>query len=86
MKLLMWLALVVLVVFAVRKKGQKISFPTAQGGAEPAPPRPDPVQIEAEAMVCCDICQMYVPSSEAIRKGQKTYCCIAHAEQAVQAD
>ena len=77
MRLLFWLALIVLVIFALRKKGQAISRPDIPVSAQP------PEQNGAsESMVCCTRCQVYVPSSEAVVRENKVYCCAAHADQA----
>lgn len=77
MRLLFWLALVVLVIFAIRKKGQSLQKPDMPFSAQL------PEQSGAsETMVCCDRCQVYIPSSEAIMREKKVYCCAAHADQA----
>lgn len=77
MRLLMWLALAVLVIFAVRKKSQPPSTPRS-----PVSPQPPDLNGTGETMVCCELCQVYIPSSEAILRGKKVYCCAAHADQA----
>jgi uncharacterized protein len=76
MRLLMWLALAVLVIFALRKKSQTPSSPV-----NPLSPRqPDNNEI-GEAMLCCERCQIYFPASEAVQRGDKVYCSAAHANQ-----
>lgn len=77
MRLLMWLALVVLVIFALRKKSQPTSTPSG-----PLSPQPPDQRGIGEAMVCCERCQVYIPSSEAVLREKKVYCCAAHADQA----
>lgn len=79
MRLLMWLLLGVLVVFALRKKAQKLVNPAEQ--VPPAAAAQDVAAGNAEAMVCCEQCQLYIPASEAIFKERKAYCCAAHADQ-----
>lgn len=78
MRALMWLILAVLVVFALRKKTQR---PTSAVTPEQAAPNADR-NPQAEAMVCCERCQVYIPSSEAVMRGEKVFCCVAHADQA----
>jgi uncharacterized protein len=91
-RLLFWIALVILVVAAVRSK-LRAAIARAQGPAEgpsagpaqaeagndgTARPR---VQDESEAMACCAHCGIYFPSSEAVRAGGRDYCSPAHAHQ-----
>lgn len=82
MRFLMWLALGVLVIFALRKKAQSAFQPserqqqaTADTDARPAD------SVDAETMVCCERCQLYIPASEAVLKNDKVFCCAAHADQ-----
>lgn len=77
MRLLFWLALVVLVIFALRKKGQRLSQSEA-----PLSTKSSDQNGPSETMVCCERCQVYIPSSEAVHRGSKVYCCVAHADQA----
>jgi uncharacterized protein len=88
-RLLFWIALVILVVAAVRSK-LRAALARAQGPAEgpstgPAQasagngPVPRRVQDESEAMACCAHCGIYFPSSEAVRAGGRDYCSPAHA-------
>lgn len=88
MRLLMWLGLVVLVYFAVRK-----NFRANQT-------RPDDAQKEeawgdntfpqptgskrVEAMLNCAHCQVYFPASEAVMRKAKPYCCNEHADAATK--
>jgi hypothetical protein len=78
MRFLMWLALGVLVVFALRKKAQTLVNPSEQAPADVAPAD---AAGNAETMVCCERCQLYIPASEAVVKERKVYCCAAHADQ-----
>lgn len=83
MRALMWLLLAVLVIFALRKKNQSRSTPV-----NPAQMRPDAAgdmansTADIETMLCCERCQVYFPASEAVMRGEKVYCCTAHADQA----
>ncbi|MES2049761.1 MAG: PP0621 family protein [Pseudomonadota bacterium] len=77
MRLLMWLALAVLVIFALRKKSQTLSSPD-----NPSNVRPPANNDTGETMLCCERCQVYFPASEAVLRGEKVYCCAAHADQA----
>lgn len=76
MRLLMWLALAVLVIFALRKKNQ-----TSSSSVSPSNVRPSENHGTGETMLCCERCQVYFPASEAILRGEKVYCCAAHADQ-----
>lgn len=69
---LFWLALLVLVIFAIRSKIRKLN----QGaGAAVAKARD---QEQGEAMACCAHCHVYFPASEALRAGGLDYCSKAH--------
>jgi uncharacterized protein len=90
-RLLFWIALVILVVAAVRSK-LRAALARAQGPAEGPSTGPAQasagngtarrrVQDESEAMACCAHCGIYFPSSEAVRAGGRDYCSPAHAHQ-----
>jgi len=90
-RLLFWIALVILVVAAVRSK-LRAAIARAQGPAEGPSAGPAQaaagngaamrrVQDESEAMACCAHCGIYFPSSEAVRAGGRDYCSPAHAHQ-----
>ena len=76
MKLLLWLLLIVMVVLALRKKSrprqpdvtETVAMPVARSAAD------------AESMVCCAHCQVYLPASEAVMRAQRSYCSSAHAD------
>jgi uncharacterized protein len=68
---LFWIALLVLVVFAVRSKLRKLN----RGGGDAARARP---RVEGEAMACCAHCHVYFPASEAVQAGGLDYCSQAH--------
>ena len=81
MRILFWLVLFVVVILALKKKVQTVASPAREQQAAP-PPSAGNSSRDAEAMVCCAVCQVYIPASEAVRKGQQVYCCEEHAEQA----
>lgn len=69
---LFWIALVILVIFAVRSKIRKLN--KGQSGS----PRQAPALEKGEAMACCAHCHVYFPASEAVRTGGLDYCSQAH--------
>jgi len=88
-RLLFWIALIILVVMAVRNKLRGVLAPREPG------PQPEPqrgaqgrahaharMRDESERMSCCAQCGVYFPSSEAVGAGGREYCCAAHARQA----
>lgn len=90
-RLLFWIALIILVVMAVRNKLRGVLEPRQPGSQ--AGPGPGPmaggqarargrVRDESERMSCCAQCGLYFPSSEAVSAGGREYCCAAHAHQA----
>jgi uncharacterized protein len=84
-RLLFWIALVILVVMAVRSK-LRAALERAQGqGAGPAPAGTGAtawsrVEDKSEPMLCCARCGVYFPSSEAVRADGRDYCSPAHAQ------
>ena len=89
-RLLMWLALVFLVLFAVRSKLREMQFRNqpprrgpqdGQGGAAPsAPAQAAPRSSgEVETMVWCAHCGVYYPASETVQLNGLDYCSHAHA-------
>lgn len=75
MRFLFWFGLVVLVVLAIKKKLQT---------AKPDAPMQHKKEGNSatETMVCCARCQIYLPASEAVYRGQTVYCCNEHADLA----
>ena len=71
-KLLFWIALIVLVVLAVRSKVRTMS-----GQGQPGPAQRSALD-EGEAMRCCAHCHVYFPASEAVRADGLDYCSPAH--------
>lgn len=89
-RLLFWIALIILVVMAVRNKLRGVLEPRPPG-AQAGGPQPGAqagakararVRDESERMSCCAQCGLYFPSSEAVGAGGREYCCAAHAHQA----
>ncbi|MGO4475427.1 PP0621 family protein [Massilia sp. 2TAF26] len=88
-RLLFWIALIILVVMAVRSKlraavAARTDQPQPGQGpdmsAAGAPVRP---QVEdSERMTSCAQCGIYFPASESVREGGRDYCSQAHARQA----
>lgn len=74
MRLLFWLALAVLVVFAIRSK---VRAAAARAQAEAPQPRAR-AEIAAESMTTCAHCGLHFPASEAIRADGLDYCSPAH--------
>lgn len=95
-RLLFWIALVILVVMAVRSK-LRAAMARAQGqapqGRGPAQPAGaagagsggagtwQRVEDRSEPMACCAQCGIYFPASEAVRVGGRDFCSTAHAHQ-----
>jgi len=77
MRLLFWFALFVLVVMAIRKKVQPVSRSPQEPVVEQ---NPFAKTDEVESMVCCVHCQVYLPASDAIYRGEHAYCSTAHAD------
>jgi uncharacterized protein len=78
MRLLFWVALIVLVVMAVRSKLRSLTpkqpGPAPRNGAG----RAASDQPEAEAMTRCAHCGVYFPASESVRADGLDYCSPAH--------
>ena len=69
-KLLFWIALIVLVVLAVRSKVRGLTRHEPEAG---------PASLaDGEAMTCCAHCHVYFPVSEAVRADGQDYCSPAH--------
>ena len=81
MKIFVWLLLIVLIVFAIRKNmrassnNNKKNFSQMNQSSAPA-------EKPSEVMVCCANCQVYIPASEAIVIDNVSYCSIEHAQKA----
>ncbi|OON60612.1 hypothetical protein B0920_16695 [Massilia sp. KIM] len=73
-RILFWIALIALVVFAVRSKLRAIQ----RRNTPPPPPRPPAQGGEIEAMAQCAHCGVYFPASEAVRADGLDYCSPGH--------
>ncbi len=89
-RLLFWIALIILVVWAVRSKVRAMMAPPAQGMGQGMGPDPRQgggdaryrrVPDETESMACCAECGLYFPASESVRVDGRDYCSPAHARQ-----
>jgi hypothetical protein len=83
-RLLFWIALIILVVMAVRSKLRAMAArgyqPDGQGGRPPpGAGRAAPRVAESERMSSCAHCGLYFPASEAVHEGGRDYCSQAHA-------
>jgi uncharacterized protein len=94
-RILFWLGLVFLVVFAIRTKlreaAQRSDALRRQRNPGPADSQPgssqaayqaraaDKAVMEAETMLCCAHCGVYYPASETVQLNGRDYCCTAHA-------
>ena len=82
-RVLFWLALALLVYFAIRSKlkqaqrRQQREFMKQQQQQQQQ--RATPPQVQSEAMLCCAHCGVYFPASENVPAGGRDYCSPAHA-------
>jgi uncharacterized protein len=72
-RVLFWIALLILVIFAVRSKLRKFN-----GAPDSDAPERQRTLEQGEAMACCAHCHVYFPASEALRSGDLDYCSPAH--------
>jgi uncharacterized protein len=95
-RLLFWIALVILVVAAIRSKLRAAMTRAQQGPAVNPASGPAPasaggntrawsrVEDQSETMLSCAHCGIYFPASEAVRADGRDYCGTAHAREAHQ--
>lgn len=80
-RVLFWLALVFLVLFAIRSKIRGMQQ-RARAQQQPSPFTP-PGRVQelpdAELMLCCAHCGVYYPASENVQAKGHDYCSHAHA-------
>ncbi|MGO4380493.1 PP0621 family protein [Pseudoduganella sp. RAF53_2] len=78
-RILFWLALVFLVMGAIRTK-----LRNASGNQQPSPRQPSapPRQADAEAMLRCAHCGVHYPASENVLYKGQDFCSLAHAQLA----
>lgn len=78
-RLLFWLALIFLVIAAIRSKLRKMSGPQP-GGPSPAAQQPRAAEPQqAEKMLQCAHCGVHFPASENVPANGRDYCSAAHA-------
>ncbi|MET3133741.1 uncharacterized protein AAKU55_004031 [Oxalobacteraceae bacterium GrIS 1.11] len=75
-RILFWLALVFLVLMAIRSKLRGAPGP---GPGAAAAPRRTATLPDAESMLCCAQCGVYYPASETVQARGREYCSQAHA-------
>ena len=80
-RVLFWLALVFLVLFAIRSKIRGMQQRVrAQQRPNPFTPPVRPQELpDAELMLCCAHCGVYYPASENVQAKGHDYCSHAHA-------
>ena len=80
-RVLFWLALVFLVLFAIRSKirGMQQRARAQQPPHPFAPPGRVQELPDAELMLCCAHCGVYYPASENVQAKGHDYCSHAHA-------
>ncbi|MBQ5949052.1 PP0621 family protein [Massilia sp. ST3] len=78
-RILFWIALIVLVVFAIRGKLRAAVRRGQMEAQQQQQQRPTPNHAgEIEAMTQCAHCGMYFPASEAVRADGHDYCSPGH--------
>ena len=78
-RILFWIALVILVVVAIRSKLRSMSVPPPDAQADPIKEL-----AEGEPMACCAHCHVYFPASESVRADGLDYCSPAHVRLPAQ--
>jgi len=82
-RILFWLALVFLVVFAIRSKIRGLQQRAQQQQRQQPHPFTPPGRVaelpDAELMLCCAHCGVYYPASENVQARGHDYCSHAHA-------
>lgn len=83
-RIIFWLALVFLVIFAVRSKIREAQKRQQQQFRQP-PQQPDSARpaaksvADAETMLQCAHCGIFYPASETVQARGRDYCSAAHA-------
>lgn len=76
-RIVFWVALIVLIGFAVRAKLRAAILKSQQQMAARATPAAPPASVES--MTSCAHCGLYFPVSEAVHADGQDYCSPAHA-------
>ncbi len=77
-KLLFWIALIFLVLIVVRMLGRSVAAIQARHAPISKRKPTQAAQPPSEIMVRCAHCGMYLPRSEALQMGGKTWCTPEH--------
>lgn len=85
MRWLFWFVVLLAVVWWARRRfldggGSRPGEESARSGRGRRKP-----SAEAEPMVQCARCGVFVPASEAVRAGGQTFCCEAHRQEGARA-
>jgi len=91
-RIIFWLALVFLVIFAIRSKIREVQKRHQQQFRQPQQPAPSPspspsqqarrqAANDAEVMLQCAHCGIFYPASETVQANGRDYCSAAHAAQ-----
>jgi len=85
-RIIFWLALVFLVIFAIRSKIREAQKRHQQQFREPQQPAgraagqsAAQARVEAETMLQCAHCGIFYPASETVQARGRDYCSAAHA-------
>lgn len=89
-KIVMWLALIMLVIFAIRSKIREAQKRYQQQFRQQQQPQPQPAPTpqararaqaanDAEVMLQCAHCGIFYPASETVQANGRDYCSAAHA-------
>lgn len=84
-RIIFWLALIFLVVFAIRSKIREAQKRHQQQFRQPPPQQPDGARpaaksvADAETMLQCAHCGIFYPASESVQARGRDYCSAAHA-------
>jgi uncharacterized protein len=87
-RIIFWLALVFLVIFAIRSKIREAQKRHQQQFRQQQPPQQQPspqarsraqAANDAEVMLQCAHCGIFYPASETVQANGRDYCSAAHA-------
>lgn len=83
MRLFVWLLLGFFVYLAIRKniRSSTSEKPRATWTSDESDTPAHQPGKPSETMLSCAQCQVFIPSSEAVRRGEQVFCCDEHAQQ-----
>jgi uncharacterized protein len=81
MKFVFWMVLIVIVVMALRAKGARARAQAEQAMRRQAAAHGAAHGGEAQTMVSCAQCGLYIPAPEAVSAGGADFCCEQHRRQ-----